>query len=537
LARNFTDYGYKHTMLLRRILLLATLLMAACRSVNAPPATSAPTSAGTPTITDTPTNTLTATASPTPTITDTPTTTPTATDTPTITATPTDTQTATITPTASNTPGPAVSFTFDNWEYVNLPSSLKGPLTSPWIAFINTNNRDTVGNPVTPQPSTNKETLYFMPPTDSGSKVAVLELPASTGNQIYVSPSGTALAYLLQGDTPDKTGLYLLDTSVGISGRVLPISSLVQRGFISTPAWSSDGTRIAIALATEYDLDIFTIKSDGSNPQNVTHNGSYDFWPVWSPDGSKLLFVSDRTRCPSWIPGEANTCDGTNAPPPNGGNIFLLDLASGAVNQISTQWVTEPPHWVNDHLIAYSAGDPSFGDPERALWIADLTTNQTRQVTPTGVPDPPIKLSEAWSPDGSMVLFQGATTASSAILLMQADGTVIGTSTDLTYPRYGMSAAWSPDGQRVAIGGVNGQCPYGVVVYSNAFESVARGNPPPSMCNPAFSSDGRFLAFTGVNPRVDGRVDVYVANPNGFGAVNMTGSLRGEIDLLGWIGG
>jgi hypothetical protein len=30
---------------------------------------------------------------------------------------------------------------------------------------------------------------------------------------------------------------------------------------------------------------------------------------------------------------------------------------------------------------------------------------------------------------------------------------------------------------------------------------------------------------------------VYVAGPNGFGAVNMTGGLRGTITLLGWIGG
>jgi hypothetical protein len=40
-----------------------------------------------------------------------------------------------------------------------------------------------------------------------------------------------------------------------------------------------------------------------------------------------------------------------------------------------------------------------------------------------------------------------------------------------------------------------------------------------------------------VNPRIDGRVDVYIANQNGFGAVNITSSLRGSIQLLGWVGG
>ena len=35
----------------------------------------------------------------------------------------------------------------------------------------------------------------------------------------------------------------------------------------------------------------------------------------------------------------------------------------------------------------------------------------------------------------------------------------------------------------------------------------------------------------------DGRVDVYVAGPNGFGASNLTANLRGTVQLLGWVGG
>jgi Tol biopolymer transport system component len=57
------------------------------------------------------------------------------------------------------------------------------------------------------------------------------------------------------------------------------------------------------------------------------------------------------------------------------------------------------------------------------------------------------------------------------------------------------------------------------------------------MCDPAFSSDGAFIAFTGVNPRVDGRIDVYYANSNGFGANNLTVDLKGQVDFIGWVGG
>jgi Tol biopolymer transport system component len=76
-----------------------------------------------------------------------------------------------------------------------------------------------------------------------------------------------------------------------------------------------------------------------------------------------------------------------------------------------------------------------------------------------------------------------------------------------------------------------------VITVTNDFGYVARGNPPPSMCEPVYAPDGSLLAFTGVNPRQDGRLDIYVANANGFGAQNLTANLRGNINLLGWVGG
>ncbi len=34
--------------------------------------------------------------------------------------------------------------------------------------------------------------------------------------------------------------------------------------------------------------------ADGSNQQNMTNDPAYDGWPVWSPDGSKIAFASNR---------------------------------------------------------------------------------------------------------------------------------------------------------------------------------------------------------------------------------------------------
>ena len=517
---------------MRRIFLLLLLLSAACNALNSPPPTSTTTPTDTPTIMPsiTPTASNTPTASPIP-----------ATETPTLipspTLTPTDTATFTPIPTASNTPGPTTGFTSDKWQTLNLPSDIAARLQSSMIAFINSNNRTGASN-ATPQPGNDIETLYYVSPTNSASRIPIMQLDSSTGQQIFIAPTGNVIAYLVPKGTNDTAGLYIADFNVpggGLAARVLPIRSLTQRGIFNAPAWSPDGSKMAIALATGYDIDIFTVGRDGSNPTDLTNQGSYDFWPVWSPDGAYLAFVSDRAKCPSWIPGQPGTCDGTDTPPPTGGNVYVLNIASNQVTQVSDQWVTEPPRWANPRTIVFSSGDVLLGDSEHVIYAADVVSGETRKLTLNNN-DVPLKLAESWSPTGQEVIFQAAGSTTD-IVLATVNGVELGRITDLPFARYGMTAAWSPDGTHIAIGGISGQCPYGVVVVDSSLNSVSRSNPPPTMCDPSYSPDNRYLAFVGINPHIDGRTDVYVANPNGLGLVDLTGSLRGQIDLLGWVGG
>jgi len=402
------------------------------------------------------------------------------------------------------------------------------------IAFINTNNKTGASN-ATPQPGNDIETLYYVPPTNSASRIPILQLDDTTGQQIFIAPTGDAVAYLKPTGTNNTAGLYIADFKSAISARVLPIRSLTQRGIYNAPVWSPDGSKMAIALATGYDIDIFIVGRDGSNPTDLTMQGSYDFWPVWSPDGSYLAFVSDRAKCPSWIPGEAGTCDGTDTPPPTGGNVYIMEMGTKKVRQVSDRWVTDPPKWANPRTVVFSSGDPLLGDSEHAIYAADAISGETRKLTLNGN-DVPLKLAEAWSPNGQEVIFQAAGT-STDIVLANLSGQEIGRISDLPFARYGMTAAWSPDGTHIAIGGISGQCPYGVVVVDSNLNSVSRSNPPPTMCDPVYSPDNKFLAFDGINPHIDGRTDIYVTNPNGLGLVDLTGSLKGQIDLIGWVGG
>ncbi|MEQ8189492.1 MAG: protein kinase [Candidatus Eremiobacterota bacterium] len=62
----------------------------------------------------------------------------------------------------------------------------------------------------------------------------------------------------------------------------------------TAPTWSPDGSKIAFQSFHEDNYDIFSIKSDGTRPVNLTRNRGGDYAPSWSPDGKHIAFESKR---------------------------------------------------------------------------------------------------------------------------------------------------------------------------------------------------------------------------------------------------
>ena len=70
--------------------------------------------------------------------------------------------------------------------------------------------------------------------------------------------------------------------------------------------------------ARSAELEVFVANADGSNEVNLSKNAAFDGWPVWSPDGQRIAFSSNRA-------GPANT-----------GQIFVLNVDGSGLRQLTS---------------------------------------------------------------------------------------------------------------------------------------------------------------------------------------------------------
>jgi Tol biopolymer transport system component len=75
--------------------------------------------------------------------------------------------------------------------------------------------------------------------------------------------------------------------------------------YVEYPAWSPDGSRIAFMSPEGSQYDIFVMNADGTDVRRLTESPADDGWPAWSPDGRQIVFSSVRDDC---LYSEADDC-------------------------------------------------------------------------------------------------------------------------------------------------------------------------------------------------------------------------------------
>ena len=181
------------------------------------------------------------------------------------------------------------------------------------------------------------------------------------------------------------------------------------------PRWSPDGRWILYSMAIGGNTDIYKISAaGGGEPVKLTDSPGIDIGGSFSPDGSKIVFESDRSGSQQVYVMNADGTDqhrisffgGRSATPewsPRGdqiafthigGNfrIAIMSPGGGDMRYLTDSWQDEAPTWSpNGRIVQFFR--TARGSGKASIWQVDLTgRNERRLPTPVDGSDP------AWGP-------------------------------------------------------------------------------------------------------------------------------------------
>jgi Tol biopolymer transport system component/predicted Ser/Thr protein kinase len=130
--------------------------------------------------------------------------------------------------------------------------------------------------------------VWRMPADGSGSPTAVAAVGANPGNWVTVSLQGNYLAYSV-GRLDTNIWRVELELGKPTGAPMMFIGSTMQD---LGPHFSPDGSRVVFSSDRSGVYEVWTCAADGSNQAQLTRLRGYSGAPRWSPDGRTIAFDS-----------------------------------------------------------------------------------------------------------------------------------------------------------------------------------------------------------------------------------------------------
>jgi Tol biopolymer transport system component len=171
---------------------------------------------------------------------------------------------------------------------------------------------------------------------------------------------------------------------VSADGGGSPVKLTDSAGDDRAPVYSPDGSRILFDSTRDGNTEIYVMNADGSKQRRLTVDDGEDWGATWSPDGSQIAFNSDRTGAME---------------------IYLMDADGTGVTRLTTDetWDTSPSWSPEGSRIAYTRND-QFGAGQ--IW--SMKKDGTDQRNLSRSPNTADQLwTGGWGADGRIVFGRG----------------------------------------------------------------------------------------------------------------------------------
>jgi Tol biopolymer transport system component len=203
--------------------------------------------------------------------------------------------------------------------------------------------------------------------------------------------------------------------------------------------WSPDRKQIGFSsiptFAPGNDFEIFVMKADGTGITQLTDNEAQDFGPIWSPDGKRIVFFSNR--------------DGAD-------DIYTMNPDGTGVTRLTTDaFVWGVTAWSPDGkqiaFISYRDYVLLGNDGDLEIFVMNADGTGMTQLTDNNVDDEGDHA--GWSPNGKLFSFSSRRDGGDLdVFVMKANGTGVRQLTGIGGDGVidDDDSFWSPDGKQLA---------------------------------------------------------------------------------------
>jgi dipeptidyl aminopeptidase/acylaminoacyl peptidase len=300
--------------------------------------------------------------------------------------------------------------------------------------------------------------------------------------------------------------------------KLLDLETFMEMESVGSPAVSPDGKQIIFSrtrvdkLADRYNSNLWIVDVEGKRLRELTPGNWRDSSPIWSPDGKKIAFISDR--------------DGTS-------QIHVMWLDTREVAQLTH--VENTPGSLSWSPDGKSLAFTMFIPDEKPILSVKLPKR------PKGAKwaEPAIIIDRlSWRSDGRGPLPKG----NSHIFVIDAE--VGGTPSQLTSGDYSHSdPEWSSDSKKIYFSAIRKPEPeyqqgdseiYSVDLKTLEITALTDRKGPDR--GPSVSPDGKWVAYTGYDDKdyTSHLSDVYLMDASGGSKRLLAGELPGSPFYLIW---